>query len=58
MAQELVHASPETPAFHEQLGNALVKVERVEEGVKELELAVTLEPENAQRPGGAGGLPA
>lgn len=47
MADRLVQMSPETPAFHEHLGSALIRAGQVERGVAELELTVALDPNNA-----------
>ncbi|MFT5477773.1 MAG: arylsulfatase A-like enzyme/Tfp pilus assembly protein PilF [Planctomycetota bacterium] len=47
MAQELVNASPETPGFHSQLGEAFAKVGDYERALPELELTVEMCPTDA-----------
>ena len=47
MASRLVQMSPETPSFHAQFGQALIKSGNVEQGLEELELVVKLVPEDA-----------
>ncbi len=47
MALELVLLSPETPAFHRQLGSAWVRMGRVDQGIVELTIALDMEPGSA-----------
>lgn len=44
IASELVRMSPETPAFHRQLGSALVRMGQTEQGIAELTVALDMEP--------------
>jgi len=44
MARQLVQASPETPGFHSQLGEALAKAGDHEHAIPELEIAAEMSP--------------